>query len=508
MKACIPSFALLVALAMPLFAAPTDRDAKVADFFSISEAPMPVGVDPQIGGIDTTPDGKIVAVFHHGQVALLDPQTGAWTIFAEGLHEPLGVLAEKDGTFLVMQRAELTRLRDADADGVADHYETVWDDFGMSGNYHEFAFGPARGPNGKLYVALNVASNGDSIRPEIRGEWSPIGVPREKFYTHWKQIAKQAGRMYSRVPWRGWVMEIDPATGRGAPVACGFRSPDGIGFDAAGRLLVDDNQGDWRGTNELFVVKHGGFHGHPASLVWRQGWNLGDPLHLTVDQLNQLRTPPAVYFPYGRYSNSPTQIVVIPKSPAWGPFGGQTLVGEMNSARLLRVMLEEVHGLWQGACATFLETPALKPGLHRMTFTGDTLWIGRTHLSWAGHEGIARVAPTGRVPFAVVDMKLTERGFRLEFSHPVSSVSLENLAHWTAQRFSYHYHAAYGSPEVDRKAVVPSEAVLANGGSSVELVFPDLKAGVVYDFDLAKIEAESGAKLLDHRIAYTVNRLK
>jgi hypothetical protein len=501
-------FGILAAFAIPSPAAPADRNARMAEFFTISEAPMPVGVDPQIGGLDTTSDGKIVAVFHHGQVGILDPGTGTWSIFAEGLHEPLGVLAEKDGSFLVMQRSELTRLRDADADGVADHYETVWDDFGMTGNYHEFAFGPARGPNGKLYAALNVASNGDSIRPEIRGEWLPIGVPREKFYTHWKQIATEAGRMYSRVPWRGWVMEIDPATGKGTPVASGFRSPDGIGFDAAGRLLVDDNQGDWRGTNELFVVKPGGFYGHPASLPWRADWKLGDPLRLSIEQLDELRTPPAIYFPYGRYSNSPTQIVTIPNSPAWGPFGGQTLVGEMNNARLLRVMLEEVGGLWQGACATFVEAPALKPGLHRMTFTGDTLWIGRTHLSWAGHEGMVRVTPTGRIPFAVVDMKLTERGFRFEFTEPLNPATLENLPQWTAQRFSYRYHAAYGSPEEDRTAVIPSEAILTNDGRTVELVIPELRSGVVYDFNLPRIEARGGAKLLDSRIAYTVNRLK
>ena len=42
-----------------------------------------------------------------------------------------------------MQRPELTRVKDTDGDGTADEYETVFDGFGMSGNYHEFAFGPA-----------------------------------------------------------------------------------------------------------------------------------------------------------------------------------------------------------------------------------------------------------------------------------------------------------------------------------------------------------------------------
>ena len=41
-----------------------------------------------------------------------------------------------------VQRGELTRLIDTDGDDRADRYETVCDSWGVSGNYHEFAFGP------------------------------------------------------------------------------------------------------------------------------------------------------------------------------------------------------------------------------------------------------------------------------------------------------------------------------------------------------------------------------
>ena len=60
--------------------------------------------------------------------------------------------------------------------------------------------------------------------------------------------------------------------------ASGFRSPNGIGFDAGGRLLITDNQGDWRPTSPLYDVKEGGFYGHPASLVWEKDWDGRDPL--------------------------------------------------------------------------------------------------------------------------------------------------------------------------------------------------------------------------------------
>lgn len=482
------------------------RDAKVAHYYQIERVPIPIGVDPQIGALATLPDGRLVACFHHGEVAFYDRKSGGWQIFAEGLHEPLGVLPENDGSLLVMQRPELTRLRDLDRDGVADQFETVWDGFGMTGNYHEYAFGPLRASNGKLYLGLNLASNADTVREEIRGAWNPIGVPREKFYTDWKRVLSEVGRMYSRVPWRGWIMEFDPATSKALPFACGFRSPDGLAFDAQGNLLVDDNQGDWRGTNELHVVKRGGFYGHPASLVWRDDWDDSVPDQLPLEKLNALRTLPAICFPYGTYANSPTQIVVIPKTAAWGPFGGQTLVGEMNSPRLLRVLLEETDGNWQGACVALLETEALKRGLHRMTFAGDTLYLGRTHLAWAGGEGLAALKPTGRAPFDPLNMRVTPRGFRFEFTEPLAE-SCSDPARWAAQRYFYAYHPAYGSPEMEKAAAVITRVILSNQGRTAEVELSEMKVDFIYDFDLTELESTAGARLLNPRIAYTLRRV-
>lgn len=495
---------LLLAAALPAFAQAPAKVDPTAAFYTVTAAPNPPGIDPQIGGLDVTPDGRVVACFHRGEVAFLKPGANEWKTFAEGLHEPLGVLVEPDGAVLVMQRAELTRLKDLDGDGKADLYQTVWDGFGMTGNYHEFAFGPARGPDGRVYVSLNVASNGDTIREEIRGPWSDVGVPRELFYTEFRKNSGAIGRMYSRVAYRGWVVAIDPVTGKAEPLASGFRSPDGIGFDAAGRLLVSDNQGDWRGTSELFVVKPGGFYGHPASLVWRPDWDGREPLKVPVADLNRLRTPAAVWFPHNTFANSPTQPVVIPKTPAWGPFGGQTIIGEMNNARILRLLIEEVDGVSQGATVALLQSQSIKNGLHRFAFAGDTLWLGRTHLSWAGGEGLAALTPTGRVPFDVRDIRITPRGFRLQFTAPVAAAAPDA---WPVQRYGYHYHATYGSPQVDLVKLTPSRVTPAADGLSVELDFAEMKLDQVMEFDLSKLVSTGGEKILNPKLAYTVRRI-
>ncbi len=485
--------------------AQTAQPDAYAPFYSIGKLMMPAGVAPEIGGLDALPDGRIAACFHHGQVGIYQPKDKTWKMFAEGLHEPLGLLVEDERSILVMQRPELTRLRDTDGDGVCDSYETLWDSFGMSGNYHEFAFGPVRAPDGKVVVSLNLASQGETVFKEVRGPFSDIGVPREKFYTEWKHVKKEVGRMYSRVPLRGWVVKIDPATGAAEPWACGFRSPDGIGFDAAGNLLVDDNQGDWRGTSELFVVKRGGFYGHPASLEWRQGWDGRVPMKLPVEELEKLRTPAAVWFPHGHFANSPTQITQIPKTKAWGPYAGQTIVGEMNSPKILRVLLEEVDGVWQGATLNWINSETLKRGLHRLVFAHDVLYVGRTHLSWVGSEGIGTITPTGKVPFDVLDMQITPKGFRFTFTEPLAENSTAAKL-WTGEHYTYPYHEDYDSPQIAKDEIEVETVTLSVDRRSAVIELPEWSMNHIYEFHLDKLHAASGAEPLNPRIAYTVRR--
>src|SRR5690606_38138873 len=103
-----------------------------------------------------------------------------WTLFTEGLQEPLGILIISDSEFLVMQRPELTRIKDTDGDGQADVYETVTDNFGMTGNYHEFNYGPVRDKEGNLYISLNTASPRGRIMKEVRGNLDTLTlIPRK-----------------------------------------------------------------------------------------------------------------------------------------------------------------------------------------------------------------------------------------------------------------------------------------------------------------------------------------
>ena len=119
-----------------LLLAPVVHASVWTDHFSFDTLAPPPGVDPQVGALATLPDGRVAVAFHRGEIMIYDPAGKSWSLFASGIQEPLGLLAEPDGSLLVMQRAELTRLVDTDKDGSAETYQTLFDDFGLTGNYH------------------------------------------------------------------------------------------------------------------------------------------------------------------------------------------------------------------------------------------------------------------------------------------------------------------------------------------------------------------------------------
>ncbi|GAB5520281.1 MAG: hypothetical protein RhofKO_25320 [Rhodothermales bacterium] len=459
--------------------------------YAIETIPMPDGLVAETGGLEFLPDGRLVASFHRGEILIYDPETQAWSTFADGLHDGLGILPEPSGSVLVMQRPELTRLTDTDADGRADLFETVTDDFGMSGNYHEFAFGPVRDADGALYLSLGTASNGDGVRDLKRGLFNPLGRP---------------GRMYSSVPYRGYVMRLAP-DGTLEPFAHGFRTPNGLGFDLEGRLFVTDNQGDWLGTSPLYHVEEGNFYGHVTSLVWEPGFDI-DPLTLPVDSLDAMRTPPVVQFPHGILANSPTQPIVV-ADDRFGPFKGQLIVGEMNFPRLLRVMLEEVGGALQGAATTLIDTTALRMGNNRLAFAPDgSLWVGQNDHGWVGDRGIQRVAWTGTLPMDLHTMHLTETGFDLSFTLPLDAATVATDSALTVTRYRYAYHRAYGSPQLDVTAVTVTDWRTSDDARTLSLDLSELVPGFVYQIDFAGLRANTGRPLDNPHVYYTLNRLR
>jgi glucose/arabinose dehydrogenase len=478
------------------------RPATVADisvYYDIENIALP-DVEPSADGVAVMPDGRVVVAFYNGSVWFYEPRTKVWSTFAEGLHTPLGVLPLSNREVLVMQMPELTLLVDRDGDGRADLYRTVSDDFGLSGNYAEFAFGPVRDAEGNLFFSLGTGSNmGAPLTSEVRGFLNPLGA--------W-------GRMTSPVPYRGWIMKVTP-DGTTIPWAAGLREPNGLGLDPQGRLFAIDNQGDWVGSGSFYRIEQGKFYGHVPDLVWREDFQGGkQPLDAPVAELDRLRTRAAVTIPYGDMSNSPTQPVWDTTAGRFGPFTGQAFLGEMNQQYLMRLMLEDVDGQTQGAVTPFLRDsnrPQLSRGNNRLAFDQQgNLWVGQTlHRGWTGQTGLQRVSWKGVLPLDVVSMTLTDNGFDLAFTRPVHAEAAGNPASYAMKSYFYNYHEGYGSAKFDNRPVPITGATVSADRRRVRLTVDRLEAWRLYDLTMTGLVSEDRQHpLLSNWVVYTLNHLR
>lgn len=466
--------------------------AEVNRFYRVENIPAPPGVEPACNGLSFLPDGRLVAAFDEGKICFYSPATREWTLFAEGLHTPMGLLALSEREIVVAQRPELTRLIDTDGDGVADDYRCISDAWGLSGNYHEFAFGLARDREGNFYVPLGSASGGGVARYEMRGE-----------FRH-SVIGKGSGH-YSPVPYRGWVVRISP-DGQLTPIAPGFRQPNGIAIGPDQRVYVADNQGDWVGTSKLHHVEAGHFYGQPAGLVWREDFR-GDR---TVLELDQMRTEAVALLPHALLANSPGQPAFDLTEGKFGPFAQQMFVPDYVTPRIFRVMTDEVAGEVQCAATTFFDGAPLRTANLRIAFAPDgSLWCGQSErkLGWPGATGIQRLVWTGVTPMDVQEMHLTATGFDFRFTQALDAATATPQS-FQGIRYYYQYHPEYGSPRTDIHPVEVKRVVLSEDGRKASIELAELKPGYIYQFDLGALQNSRHEPIANRTIYYTANRLR
>ena len=138
--------------------------AQIPAGYKVETVPLPRGA-VSVLGICHKPDGTLAIATWEGEV--WERKDGVWTKFAEDLMEPNGILYDpKEDAYYVGQKPELTRLVDTNKDGICDRYETVTDQFGISGEYHEYHFGPVMDSLGRKYASLNLGARGEFTVPD------------------------------------------------------------------------------------------------------------------------------------------------------------------------------------------------------------------------------------------------------------------------------------------------------------------------------------------------------
>lgn len=483
----------------PARAAVTAGSGREAEHYRIITIPLPTDCVLEVGGLGFRPDGQLLVCTRRGEIWRLenvlaeDAQQVRFHRFAAGLHEALGLWVESNQAVYVVQRPELTRVLDRDGDGRADEFISVCDRWGVSGDYHEFAFGPARDAQGNFYVTLNVGFGGGH---------------------------------QAKAPWRGWCVQVTP-DGRLVPVACGLRSPNGINFSPEGELFYCDNQGEWVATNKMHHVRPGRFFGHQASLRWLKESPFASllseriPTGMRYDGADAAgrftgryppHDPPAIWFPYGRMGQSASEPVWDTTAGKFGPFSGQCFVGDQTRATVMRVALEKVNGVYQGACFPFRS--GFQSGVNRLCFAPDgSLFVGQTNRGWGSlggkSYGLQRIVYTGKTPFEIHHVTLTPRGFDLVFTQAVDPATVQAARNpVTVSSFTYFYHSAYGCPEIDTRAEKVGRLSLSADGRTLSVELEGLRKGRVYEIRVDGIRNTQGETVLHPEAYYTLNELR
>ena len=459
-----------------------------AAHYPMTEIPIPEDIYLEGGGIEVLPGDRIAVSSRRGDIYIVEgaytdtQDDDRWIPWAIGLHEVLG-LAWKDGWLYATQRPEVTRMRDEDGDWRADVFETVSSAWGINGDYHEYAFGSRHDKDGNIWVVLCLTGSGGAASD-----------------------------------FRGWAVRLTPE-GEMIPTCSGVRSPGGIGQNHLGDMFYCDNQGPWNGTSCLKHLKPSSFTGNPTGNKYYEltdaiGPRPADPesgsrIHTEAERIPEF-VPPAVQFPHGALSNSPTGIAADTTGGKFGPFENQLFVGEQTKSRLLRVDLEKVNGVYQGAAFIFRDGFGSGNVPVRIAPNG-TLFTGGTNRGWGstGRKPFAleRLNYSGEVPFEILTMRARPDGFILTFTEAVDKATAADPASYKMEAYTYIYQSRYGSPVVDKSTPAITAAELGADGKSVRLKVDGLVKGHVHQLTAAGVRNTDGEPLLHDTGYYTLNQI-
>ena len=463
---------------------------KAEDFYQIMTLPIREDVALEVGGMTFLPNDQLAVCTRHGEVWIISNpymKNGlppSYRLFAQGLHEALGLNYIK-GDLYCTQRSELTRLRDLDGDGVADEYKTIYS-WPLSGNYHEYAYGPVLDRDSNMIVNLNLG-------------WIGYGESLSK--------------------WHGWMLKIT-MDGKMKPFATGLRSPAGFGLNDQGDIFYAENQGDWVGSGSITHVEEGDFMGNPAGLIWagepgstvklrkKDIPDSGEPKYEVAKRVPGLKTP-SVWFPHTILGVSTSGILNYGSMGKMGPFEGQLFVGDQGQSKIMRVYLERVKGVYQGMVFPFRE--GFNSGILRMNWGSDgSMFVGMTSRGWSSTGpalyGLQRLVWNGKTPFEMRTVQARPDGFEIEFTQPVDEKTARDISSWKISSFTYMYHHEYGSPVINQGGCPIRAIAVSADHMKIRLVVDSMKLGYLHEIRAEGLRSAEQFTLLHNYGYYTLNR--
>ena len=462
--------------------------AEEAKYYPIVNIPIPAAVPMRPGGLEILPDGRLAVGTRRGDIyfikgAFESPPKPEYQLFSSGQDETFS-LSWKDGAMTATTWGEVTRISDIDGDGIADHFDTLSNNWGYAEG-HEFAFASKHDPEGNIWVVLGLSSSYESHNL-----------------------------------FRGWAVKVTP-DGKMIPVCSGLRSPAGVGANAEGVMFTVESQGPWNGCCSMKHLKEGAFLGHPASYNWypyapgvnapELKPNSNSRMSIEKRRVKEL-VPPVVRFPYIKMGRSVSGFRLNKTGGKFGPFENQIFIGDYSLSLIMRVTTEQINGVWQGACYPFRE--GLASGIMNVEFSpkGQLIAGGfTTNSQWPvrGAEPFAlqRIDWNGTVPFEIKEINIKKDGFLLTFTKPVDQQIAAQAETYNITTYTHIYHGAYGSPEVDKTTAQVIKAVPSADGLSVYVYVEKIIEDHIHAFDLSKMLTPDAHHLVHNKAYYTVNEI-
>ncbi|TVP98225.1 MAG: heme-binding domain-containing protein [Planctomycetaceae bacterium] len=343
-----------------------------------------------LGDLAFHPDGSAYVCTLQGdvwRVTGLDypSRQATWKRFAAGLHQPLGMVIDDDGIF-VLGRDQITRLHDLNENGEADFYERFSAAYETSPAGHDYICGLQRDPAGNFYIA-----SGNQGLVKISSDGTSAEV-----------------------------------------IATGLRNPDGLGLYPDGAITVPNSEGNWVSASMIGLVKpgvqpHFGYPGPrddtppdlPMVYLPRALDNSsGGQAWVADDRWGPLRDQ-MIHFSYGGASH----FLILRDEVDGVPQGAVVpLPGDFLS------------GAHRGR---------FRPEDGQLYVAGAKGWG-----NYAVEDGaLQRVRYTGRKVQLPIAVRVHQNGVLVSFSEPLDAAVAADPANHFAQVWNYRYGPGYGSPE-------------------------------------------------------------
>jgi hypothetical protein len=473
----------------PSISFPADADTiEVAPGFVGRRLPLPGDLMPSAlewrSDSTSAPSHELVVGSLKGQVLAArdsdnDGLEDAAAIVADGLATPYGIHDGGDGLH-VLTKAALLEVKEGRVQVLASGW-------GHTDDYHDWAVGLPRNDRGEYFV----------------------GLP-----------CQQDERSAAAAKHRGAVLKLTPRTPTDDDprhydlhvVSTGHRFPMGMALNRQGELFVTDNQGNYNPFNELNQVRQGAFFGF---------------INANEKKNKHFQTPPLaepaidIPHPWTRSVNgicfldTPQALLDQGKKDHFGPLEGQLVGCEYDTRRLIRMSLEKIGDVYQGAAYPLNIEPSspekgfLGPVVCAVSPHGE-LYVGSIRDSgWGAGNNIGEVVQVqfrpAELPGGIAELRAVRGGFELDFFREVDAAKAGDVANYSLSSYRRESTPAYGGPDLDRRIEKIAAIEVAPDRCRVTLNLTELREGFVYELQLKNLMAD-GSLFHPAEAHYTLRR--